>query len=152
MLVIGRTICGVHENFSLPSNISGKIISIVKVLLEKYDSEFPLIMMNIKSIDFKRSTIYKTEKPNSHYTYKSQSVQSPSHVPFFAIPRTSAHRASLSITNSGSCSDSHQLSWWCHPTISSSAVPFSSCFQYFPASGSFLMSQVFSSSGQSIGA
>ena len=35
MLVIGRTICGVHENFSLPSNISGKIISIVKVLLEK---------------------------------------------------------------------------------------------------------------------
>ena len=66
MLVIGRTICGVHENFSLPSNISGKIISIVKVLLEKYNSEFPLIMMNIKSIDFKRSTISKTENANSH--------------------------------------------------------------------------------------
>ena len=43
------------------------------------------------------------------------------------------------------------LSWWCHPTISSSIVPFSSCFQSFPASGSFQMSQLFASGGQSIG-
>ena len=43
------------------------------------------------------------------------------------------------------------LSWWCHPTISSSVVPFSSCPQYFPASGSFQMSQLFTSGGQSIG-
>jgi len=42
------------------------------------------------------------------------------------------------------------LSWWCHPTISSSVVPFSSCPQSFPASGSFKMSQVFASGGQSI--
>ena len=42
------------------------------------------------------------------------------------------------------------LSWWCHPTISSSIVPFSSCFQSFPASGSFQMSQLFASGGQSI--
>ena len=42
------------------------------------------------------------------------------------------------------------LSRWCHPTISSSVVPFSSCPQSFPASGSFQMSQVFASSGQSI--
>ena len=42
------------------------------------------------------------------------------------------------------------LSWWCHPTISSSVVPFSSHLQSFPASGSFLMSQ-FISGGQSIG-
>ena len=41
--------------------------------------------------------------------------------------------------------------WWCHPTISSSVVPFSSCPQFFPASGSFQMSQLFSSVGQSIG-
>ena len=40
---------------------------------------------------------------------------------------------------------------WCHPTISSSAVPFSSCPQSFPASGSFQMSQFFTSGGQSIG-
>ena len=43
------------------------------------------------------------------------------------------------------------LSRWCHPTISSSVVPFSSCLQSFPASGSFQMSQFFASGGQSIG-
>ena len=42
------------------------------------------------------------------------------------------------------------LSWWCHPTISCSVVPFSSCLQSFPASGSFQMSQLFTSGGQSI--
>ena len=41
-------------------------------------------------------------------------------------------------------------SWWCHPTISSSVIPFPSCPQSFPASGSFQMSQLFSSGGQSI--
>ena len=49
------------------------------------------------------------------------------------------------------CSNSCPLSWWCHPTISS-CHPFSSCLRSFPASGSFLMSQFFTSSGQSIGA
>ena len=43
------------------------------------------------------------------------------------------------------------LSRWCHPTISSSGVPFSFCPQSFPASGSFQMSQLFASGGQSIG-
>ena len=43
------------------------------------------------------------------------------------------------------------LSWWCHPTISSSVVPFFSDLQSFPASGSFQMSQLFASDGQSIG-
>ena len=43
------------------------------------------------------------------------------------------------------------LSQWCHPTISSSVVPFSSCPQSFPASGSFQMSQFFTSGGQSVG-
>ena len=42
-------------------------------------------------------------------------------------------------------------SWWCHPTISSSVIPFSSCPQSFPASGSFQMSQLFASGSQSIG-
>ena len=42
-------------------------------------------------------------------------------------------------------------SWWCHPTISSSVIPFSSCPQSFPASGSFQMSQLFTSGGQSTG-
>ena len=49
-------------------------------------------------------------------------------------------------------SNSCPSSWWCHPTISSSVVPFSSCPQSFPASGSFQMSQLFTWGGQSIGA
>ena len=51
----------------------------------------------------------------------------------------------------GVCSDSCPLSWWCYLTISSSATFFSFCFQSFPASGSFPMSQLFTSGGQSIG-
>jgi len=51
----------------------------------------------------------------------------------------------------GVYSNSCPLSQWCHPTISSSVVSFSSCPQSFPASGSFLMSQFFTSGGQSIG-
>ena len=52
----------------------------------------------------------------------------------------------------GACSNSCPSSRWCHPTISSSVIPFSACLQSFPASGSFLMSQFFASGGQSIGA
>ena len=48
-------------------------------------------------------------------------------------------------------SNSCPLSQWCHPTISSSVVPFSSCLQSLPASGSFPMSRLFTSGGQSIG-
>ena len=47
----------------------------------------------------------------------------------------------------GACSNSCPLSWWCHPTISPSVIPFSSCFQSFPASGSFPVSQLFEYSG-----
>ena len=51
----------------------------------------------------------------------------------------------------GVYSKSCLLSWWCHPTISSSVIPFSSHLQSFPASGSFQMSQLFTSGGQSTG-
>ena len=51
----------------------------------------------------------------------------------------------------GAYSNSCPSSWWCHPTISSSVVPFSSCLQSFPASGSLQISQFFPSGGQSIG-
>ena len=51
----------------------------------------------------------------------------------------------------GVSSNLYPLSWWCHPTISSSVVSFSSHLQSFPASESFLMSQLFTSGGKSIG-
>ena len=50
----------------------------------------------------------------------------------------------------GVCSNWFPLNWWCHPTISSSVVPFSSWLQPFSASGYFPMSQLFTSGGQSI--
>ena len=66
-------------------------------------------------------------------------------------PEAAACQASLSIMNSGACSNSCLLSWWCHPTIPSSVIPFSSCLQTFPESGSFPVSQFFAPGGQSIG-
>ena len=74
------------------------------------------------------------------------SVQSLSRVQLFGNPGNAASHASLS-TNSRACSNSCPLSWWYHPTISSSVIPFSSHFQSFPASGCFLMSQFFASGG-----
>ena len=79
------------------------------------------------------------------------SAQSLSHVWLFATPWIAARQASLSITNSRSSPNSCPLSRWCHPAISSSAVPFSSCLQSFPASGSFQTSQFFASDSQRIG-
>ena len=67
-----------------------------------------------------------------------------------STPWTAALQASLSLSP-GICSNSCPLSQWCHPTISSSATHFSFCLQFFPASGSFPMSQLFASGGQSIG-
>ena len=79
---------------------------------------------------------------------KFSSVQSLSHVLLFATPWTAARTPCPSPTPrvySNSC----PLSRWCHLTISSSVITFSSCLQSFPASGSFAMSQLFISSGQS---
>ena len=61
-------------------------------------------------------------------------------------------RLSCLSPNPGACSKSRSLSQWCHPTISSSVSPFSSCLQSFPAPGSFPVSQFFTSGDQSIGA
>ena len=80
-----------------------------------------------------------------------QFSQSLSPVQLFATPWTAARQASLSITNSWSLLKPCPLSQWCHPTISSSVAPFSCCLQSFPASGSFQMSQLFTSGSQSIG-
>ena len=86
----------------------------------------------------------------SHYAMQGfSSVQSFSHAQLFVTPWTAARQASLSITNSQS-SNPCPLSWWCHPSISFSIIPFSSCPLSFPAPGSFPMSHLFASCGQSI--
>ena len=76
----------------------------------------------------------------------SRSVMSDS-----ATPWTAAHQASCPSPTPGAYSDSCPLSPWCYPPISSSVVPFSSCLQSFPASGSFPVSQFFASGGQRFG-
>ena len=60
-------------------------------------------------------------------------------------------RLPCSSSTPGAHSNSCHLNQWCHPTISSSVIPFSCCLQSLPASGSFQMSQLFTSGGQSIG-
>ena len=79
------------------------------------------------------------------------SVQSLSHV-WLLKPHWLRHsRLPCPSPTPRACSNSCSSSWWCHPTISSSVVPFSSCLQSFPASGYFPRSQLFTSGGQSTG-
>ena len=95
------------------------------------------------------------------YSVQFSSVQSLSCVWLFVTPWTAVRYASQLLLlllllscfspTSGAYSNSCPLSWWCHPTISCSVIPFFFCLQSFPASGSFQMSQFFTSSGQSIG-
>ena len=77
-------------------------------------------------------------------------VHSLHHVRLFATPWTAACQLPCPSSSPGTCSNSCQLIQWCHPTISSSVVPFSSCLQAFPASASFPVSQHFVSGGQII--
>ena len=100
-----------------------------------------------------RLELEKTRQPeiNLHNRYNFQIVQLLSRVRLFATPWITARQASLSITNSRSSLKLTSSTRWCHPAISSSVVPFSSCPQSLPASGSFSMSQLFAWRGQSTG-
>ena len=87
------------------------------------------------------------------YTYMLCSVQSSHSVVSDSLqPHGPQHaRPPCPSPTPGACSNSCPSSRWCHPTVSSSIVPFSSHLQSFPASGSFPMNQFFASGGQSIG-
>ena len=88
----------------------------------------------------------------SFFISQFSSVQSFSHVQFFVTHGLQYTRLPCPSLSPGVWSNSCPLSQWCHPTISSSVAPFSASPQSFPASPSFLMSQLFPSGGQSIGA
>ena len=81
----------------------------------------------------------------------THSVQSLSRVQFFVTPGLQHARSPCPSPAPRAYSNSCPLSRWCHATISSSVIPLSSCLQSFPGSGSFQMSQFFSSGGQRIG-
>ena len=86
------------------------------------------LLFKISSVQFSRSVVFNSLRPHG---MKHARLPCTSPIP-------------------GVFSDSCPLSWWCHPTISSSVVPFSSCLQTLLASGSFQMNQFFTSGGQSI--
>ena len=93
------------------------------------------------------STLFKILFYMGHWVQFSCSVMSDS-----LWPQGQQHtRPPCPLSMPGVYSSSCPLSQWCHPTISSSVVPFSSRLQSFPASGSFQMSQFFASGGQSVG-
>ena len=83
--------------------------------------------------------------------YLFSSVQSLSRVWLLATAWLQHARLPCPLPTSRVYQNPCPLSWWCHPTISSSVIPFSSCLQSFPTSGSFQMSQLFTSGGQGIG-
>ena len=95
--------------------------------------------------------MFKFMSSTSFESLQFSSVQSLSRVRLFATPWITARQASLSSPTLGVHSNSCPSSWWCHPAISSSVVPFTSCPQSLPASGSFPMSQLFTWGGQSTG-
>ena len=94
-----------------------------------------------------QKNVQTTTQLHSSQSVQLSSIQSLSHFWLFVTPWTAAHQASLSITNSWSPPKPMSI----ESVISSSVVPFSSCPQSFPTSGSFPMSQLFASSGQTFG-
>ena len=87
-----------------------------------------------------------------HSEKQLQIIQSLSRIWLFVTCGLQHNRLPCPTPTPVAYSNSCPLCQWCHSTISSSVVPFSSCLQSFPASGSFQMSRFFASGGQSIGA
>ena len=110
----------------------------------KEESEKAGLKLNIQKTKFMASS--------SITSWQTSSVQMLSHVRLFQTPWTQHTRLLCPSPTHRACSNSCPSSQWCHPTISSSVVPFSSCFLSFPASGSFPRSQFSISGDQSIGA
>ena len=95
-------------------------------------------------------TIFTREAPNMHSVWFSIQFSSVIQLyPTLCDPMDS--RPLCPSPTPGAYANSCPLSWWCQLTILSAVVPFSSCHQSFPASGSFQMSQLFTSGSQSIG-
>ena len=123
-----------HPRLLYPARISftvsGEIKSVSnKQMLREFSITKPLLQQMFSSVQLSHSVV-----SNSLWPHESQHARTPCLSP---SPRVQSH--------------SRPSSPWCHPAISSSVVPFSSCPQSLPASGSFPMSQLFTWGGQSIG-
>ena len=127
-----------------------KKVILVRILLTLYNNRFFIRLSKLQSLQVDLSiTTWNHFDDLSHL----RSVQfSRSVVSNSLWPHGLQHaRPPCPSPTPGAYSNSCPSSRWCHPTISSSVIPFSSCLQSFPASGSFPVSQFFASCGQSIG-
>ena len=116
-----------------------------------YSNAHSSIIYNIQDMEATYKSINRWgNKQNVWDIYKFSSVHLSCSVMSDSLPPQGLQQARLlcSSQTPRAYSNSCPLSWWCHPTISSSVVPFSSWLQSFPASGSFPMSQFFTSGGQ----
>ena len=122
-------------------------IELLSLLMNNLAINFTILRIGVLIYKFKIIKVY------APFFIQFSSVQSLSHVWLFVTPWTAARQASLSCSSptprvySNLCSSSR----WCHPTISSSVIPFSSHLQSFPESESFQMNQFFTSGSQSTG-
>ena len=105
----------------------------------------------MKFLPFSSSVKVGNRSVHGVVNFSFTSVQSLSAVWLFVTPWITARQASCSSPTPRVHPNPCPLSWWCHPAISSSVVPFSSCSQSLPALGSFPMIQLFTWGGQSIG-
>ena len=113
---------------------------------------FSFLYICIYNLLFKILFLYRLLQDRSYSSLCCISpVQSLSRVWLFATRELQHARPPCPSPTPRIYPDSCPMSRWCHPTISSSVIPFSSCPQSFPASGSFQMSHFFTSGGQSIG-
>ena len=101
------------------------------------------VVIEAVTIDHILETIFSPVFSSVQFSYSVVSNSSWPHGPQHARPPCPSPTPRV-------YSNSSPLSWWCHTTISSSVIPFSSCFQSFSASGSFQMSQLLASASQSV--
>ena len=110
-------------------------------------------ILNIQEVnDIYRNSINQWEKNSSTKEWRGKFSLVAQSCPTLCDPHEPQHsRPPCPSSTPGVYPNSCPLSRWCYPTISSSVISFSSCCQYFPTSGSFPMSQLLESGGQSIG-
>ena len=129
-LVVSGSISSEHKIFCERLNITPFFFLSLRILFgDVQGEELDSSAVNINSIQFSPAVVSDSFRPHSLQHAR------------LACPSPTIR----------ACSNSCPLSWWCHPTISSSIVPFFFCLQPFPASGSFPMSQFFTSGDKSIG-
>ena len=161
--------CASHQTIALISYASNVMLKILHARLQHYaNQELPDVKAGFRKGRETRDQIaniyWIIEKPREfqkniylcfiNYTKAFDCVQFSCLVVSDSLQPHALQHARLPCPSPtpGACSNSCPLSRWCHATISSSVIPFSSCLQSFPAPGSYPMSQFFASGGQSIGA